>query len=548
MKDLFESDLSFKEIRQGNHIYADKTEYIYKILNGKPTLNSCFLSRPRRFGKTLLLDTIEELFQGDRELFRGLWIDQSDYKFERHPVLKFNMAYSQVSTKDDLIDRIRNNLRKMAYDKGVTFFADSYGEMLGELIEGIYKKCGTKVVILVDEYDAPLTTHIMEPDIVPGIRTVLHDFYVALKTNSKLIRLALVTGITKFAMTALDSGPNNFTDISLRPEFGGICGITEDEMDTVFGDRYNDTLIGLKANKQIAWNAKIKGLKKKILNYYDGYNWLGKKNVLNPYSLLKFFDKNKFGPYWPMSGKPSLLSALVSENPLDLINPKLDGHTADDLSILKPASVLFHSGYLTIHYAETKNRKMDDKTTIKVEEYTFKIPNLEVAYGFAYTVFRSAYDPNNKFFSNFYEKLPTSLLNKDAEETATQLHNLLSAIASEQHEPNEKHYHAVIQAAFIATGIEVIGQTQSSQGKSDMTAFIKNTRVVIEVKYCKIVEKGAKSKDHADNELVAALDKAADQIKTKDYAAPFRVAGKKVIGLAIAVRGRNEVAVRFIEP
>jgi hypothetical protein len=282
------------------------------------------------------------------------------------------------------------------------------------------------------------------------------------------------------------------------------------------------------------------------MNYYDGYNWLGEKNVLNPYSLIKFFDKKKFGPYWPMSGKPSLLSAFVSENPLDIIKPKLDGHTADDLSIPNPATVLFHSGYLTIHCSETKDRKMDDNTTIQVEEYTFKIPNLEVAYGFAFTVFRSAYDPNNKFFRSFSEKLPASLLKNDSEETATQLHNLLSAIPSEQHDPSGKHYHAVIQAALIATGIEVIGQRQSSQAKSDMTAFLTNTRVVIEVKYCKTGEK-AKSKDYAKKELATALDIAAKQIRSKGYAAPFRVAGKKVICVAIAVRGRDDVAVRFLE-
>jgi hypothetical protein len=549
MQYLFESDLTFRQIRQGNYIYADKTEYIHKILNGKPTINCCFLVRPRRFGKTLLLDTIGELFQGDRELFRGLWIDRSDYKFDIHPVLKFNMAtYTDMNSKDLLIARIKADLNSFANKHKVAFSTDFYPKMIEELLEGLSNKYGAGVVILVDEYDAPVTRFIMDQGIADGNREVLHDFYAVLKANIKFIRLAFVTGITRFAMSALDSGANNFRDISLLPKFAGICGFTVKEMNSLFQSRFRSTLRRLKKTGQIESNANVKDMKNKIREYYDGYNWLGKNHVLNPVSLMEFFDKKKFGPYWPMSGKPSLLSALVRENPLDLIKPKLDGYTEADLSILKPATVLFHSGYLTIAQSEIKTRKIDGKNSIMVEEYTFKIPSLEVAYDFEFTIFSSAFDPKNLFFSSFADKLPSALLKEDSGEMATLLHNLLSTIASEQHEPSEKRYHAVLQAAFIATGIEVIGQSQSSEGKSDMSAFLKNTRVVIEVKYCRTCQNDSKDIDQAEKDLVAALDKAADQIKSKDYAAPLRVAEKKVIGVAIAVRGRNEVAVRFIEP
>jgi hypothetical protein len=545
-KDLFESDLGFKKIRQDNLIYADKTEYIYKILNGKPTINCCFLSRPRRFGKTLLLDTIQELFQGDRELFKGLWIDKSDYKFERHPVLKFTMAYSNINSKNDLIDNIKFDLESFAEENEVALTTKIYGKMLEQLVKRLYKKHGTEVVILVDEYDAPLTKHIMDKKIAPGIRTVLHDFYVALKTNIKLIRLAFVTGITRFAMTALDSGPNNFTDISLRSEFGGICGFTEKDMDMAFGDRYEDTLKGLKANKEISWNAKRNGLKNKIFNYYDGYNWLGPDNVLNPYSLLRFFSSHIFEPHWPLSGQPSHLSALVRQDPLAFILPKMESYPAvetrkAELSTLKPVPVLFHSGYLTIDKPVTIIEKKDKKI-IKKKGYSFKIPNTEVGEDFEFNLFLYAFDPPNNFFGKFATDLPVALLKNDPEETALHLHNLLSAIASEQHEPSEKHYHAVMQAAFIATGLEIIGQTSSSYGNSDIAVFHKNIRFVMEVKYCKAGNKAKSQKD-----LDAALDKAVEQIREKDYAAPFRPTGKKVIGVAIAVRGRDEVAVRFIE-
>ncbi|MDR1037370.1 MAG: AAA family ATPase [Deltaproteobacteria bacterium] len=548
-KYLFEDRQSFKTIRQGNHVYVDKTKYIYNLLNGKPTIDCCFLARPRRFGKTLLLDTIEKLFQGDRELFRGLWIDNSDYKFERHPVLKFNMAsYTNLKSQDILTGMIKTDLKRFAKKHKISFSSDYSSKMFEELLEILSDKYGKGVVVLVDECDAPVTRYILDRGIARDNLDVLHDFYVVLKASIKFIRLAFVTGIARFAISPLDSGPDNFTDISFKPEFAGICGFTEDDMDTVFGDMYEDTLTALKANKQIGRTAKTKLLKKKIVEYYDGYNWCGKKNVMNPYSLLKFFENKKFSPCWSMSEKPSLLATFARENPLDFITPKLDGHTADDLSILKPATLLFYSGFLTVDHSEIKNQKVDDTKTIPVEEYTFRIPNLEVASVFASTVFGSIFGQQDRFFSNFVAKLPVALLTKDSDETASLLHKLLSAIALQQHERSKKNYHAVIQGAFIAAGIEVIDQTHSLLWKSGMAKFLKKSPVGIEVRCVKTDKKDAESKDHVKKGLAAALEKAADQIRLKYYAAPFRVAGKKITGLAIAVRGRDRVVVRFIEP
>ncbi|MDR1037151.1 MAG: AAA family ATPase [Deltaproteobacteria bacterium] len=552
MKKLFKNDLSFKQIRQGNFIYADKTEYIYNLLKDEPT-NFCFLSRPRRFGKTLLLNTIKELFQGDRELFRRLKIDKSGYKFETHPVLSFDMSYSAIYTKDDLIDSIKFDLATFAKDYEVNFTTKNYGLMLQELLNGIHQKLGSRVVILVDEYDAPLTEHIMDDVISQEIRKVLHDFYRSMKKNIEYIRLAFVTGITRFAMTALDSGPNNFFDISLVPEYGGICGFTKTEMRTLFNDRFQDTLDVLKGNGKIPLNTDTDKLKTMIEDYYDGYNWLGEENVLNPYSLLRFFSLNEFDTYWPLSGQPSHLSALVRENPLAFILPKLDAYPAiqtrkAELGSLEPVPVLFHSGYLTID-KPVIIEELENGKVVQKDGYSFKIPNMEVRQNFEYNLFLYAFDPSRIYFGRFAKELPEALLKNDSKTTAVLLHKLLSAIASEQHEPNEKHYHAVIQAAFIATGLEVLGQTPSSSfGTSDMSVFLKDIRFVLEVKYCKADKNDADDKDKSDKELEAALDAAADQIRSKDYTAPFIVAGKKTSCVAIAVRGRNEVAVRFFEP
>jgi hypothetical protein len=552
MENLTLNALSFRQIREGNFIYADKTGYIHDILKDGPS-SCCFLSRPRRFGKTLLLGTIQELFQGDRELFRGLKIDQCGYKFERHPVLKFDMSYAAIYSKDDLIDNIKDDFTRFAKDFEVTLDTAVFGMMLQHLLIGICTKHGAPAVILVDEYDAPLTDNIMDRELAMGIRKVLHDFYRTIKTNIEYIRLAFVTGITRFAMTALDSGPNNFVDISLSPDFSGICGFTDIEIDEIFNDRYAETLDVLKHEGRIDQDDDITKMKEKIIKYYDGYNWLGKKRVMNPFSLLNFFAKKKFDTYWPLSGQPSHLSALARKNPLDFFLPKLDGHASKEtrmaeLRRLKPVPVLFHSGYLTIDKPIIKDAIIDNEP-VSEEYFTFKIPNTEVAKGFEISLFLDAFDPDDDFFSNFAERLPAALLKKDSVEMVSLMHDLLSAISFEQHEPTEKHCHAVLQAAFIVAGVEVLGQISSSLGKSDMAVILqKKIRVVIEVKYCKVDNSETADNATADKVLAAALDTAVDQIRSKDYAAPFIAAGKKVVGVAIAVRGRDEVAVRFIEP
>jgi hypothetical protein len=300
---------------EGNFLYADKTEYIFNLLD-VDKFNCCFLSRPRRFGKTLLIKTIDALFQGERKLFEGLWIDGSDYKFEKYPVLNFNMAYYEISTSDDLISIIKRRLIKHAEKMKVELtsgysFGEMFGEMFGELLEGVYAKFDVGVVILVDESDAPMADHISDMELALANRDVLRGFFRCIKQNIDYIHLAFVTGITRFAMTTLDSGSNNFVDISLLPEYAGICGFTPSELDTCFEDRLEVTLDSLKDDGGLPQGVGVDDLKAEILKWFDGYNWLGNERVINPYSILHFLRKKKFASYWISTGRPSHLSALV---------------------------------------------------------------------------------------------------------------------------------------------------------------------------------------------------------------------------------------------
>jgi hypothetical protein len=479
------------------------------------------------------------------------------------------MTYAEIYTANDLVYRIKRELCKAANLEGITISVNSFDEMLSELLDGLYKKHRVGAVVLIDECDAPVTRHISDRNLASDCRDVLHDFYTAIKTNLDNIRFALVTGITRLAMTSLDSGPNNFKDISLSPDFAGICGFTISDLDTLFKDRYDETLERLKANKKIACNARYPGLKAKILQWYDGYNWLGKEHVLNPYSILNFFDEKKLETYWPSSGKPSHLSALARDNPQEYIMPKLGGYTAQDirkseLSQLKAVPILFHSGYLTIDDVITTKKIVDHKMT-DVDEYSFRIPNTEVALDYGATLFKDAFAPNDKYLSDLTENLPNALLDKNSIEVERLLHNLLSSISSEQHAKSEQLYHAVLHGSLLAAGFEILSQGSGAHGRSDIVLSLNHkVRVVIELKYCKTdmnsgeddgnkttmssKERERAEKERSERELSASLTEGEKAIRVKDYAGPFRAARCVVICLAVAIRGRDEVAARFIEP
>ncbi|MDR1039590.1 MAG: AAA family ATPase [Deltaproteobacteria bacterium] len=543
------SGSTFREIIEGGFLYADKTKYIYWLVK---RYKSCFLSRPRRFGKTLLLDTIRELFQGDRELFKGLFIEnKSDYAFEKHPVLRFSMGYAKLLAKKDLEDRIEYDLRFAAKNERVKLSAKTYGEMLGELLYGISVKYRASAVILIDEYDSPVARHISNPELASDFRDVLHEFYSALKQNFMYIRFSILTGTTRLAFTASDSGPNSFKDISLKPEFAGICGFTVPEFNKIFKNRFSKALKGLKKIGDIGQDAERETLKAKILEWYGGYNWLGKDQVLNPYSIINFFDDERLCAYWPSSGHPSRLSALMRERPLDFIRPKLDSYFVDDvrsidINSLEAVPVLFHSGYLTIDHRIRKNKQTIDGKTVDDETITFRFPNREVSLYFTSFCVEQIFCLQIGVIRDLVMKLPGALLREDSEVIADALHNLLAGPMSHMDESPENRYRSMLHVALLAAGLEVIGETHGKSRSDSLVLLADKVRVVIGLKYCKAV--GTTDKERLAEELASGLDEAEVQILDNDSIAPDRTAGCKVICLALAFRGKDEVAARFFDP
>ncbi|MDR1083642.1 MAG: AAA family ATPase, partial [Deltaproteobacteria bacterium] len=378
-----------QEIISEDRVYVDKTPYIYKMLT-ELDVYYLFLSRPRRFGKTLLLDTLSELFLGRRHLFENLWIGrETDYDFKPYPVIRLSMNYAKTDTPQRLEKYIIEFLLETAESMDVEITKTEYDSILEELLKKLSRKHGEGAVVLIDEYDAPVARHIDDPDLAQANSKILHGFYTSLKVSEEYIHFVFVTGITRFAMTALDSGPNNFEDISLMPDYGGVCGFTVSEFDRYFGDRMEDLLQAQTESGFMPPDSRVSDLREKILAWYDGYNWLGPERVLNPYAIVNLFSKQSFAKYWVASGQPSHLKAMIRQRPQNFLAPQIEEYFSSeirkvDLQHLEPAPILFHSGYLTIdreiiHPGDSNADDSDDDEP----SYTFKFPNKEVKNGYS---------------------------------------------------------------------------------------------------------------------------------------------------------------------
>jgi hypothetical protein len=281
MKKLPSSGQTFSIIIQEKLLYVDKTEYIHRLIENGVCY---FLSRPRRFGKSLLLGTMKELFLGNRELFTGLWIDSSDYDFKKYPVIHLSMTGS-CNSIEELRGLIVEELKGAAGKNGLAIEGDIPSNILKSLVRSLKLKTGNKVVVLIDEYDKPILDKINNVPQAVNNREELKDFYSSLKAlcDSDDIHFIFITGVTKFAKASVFSGLNNLKDLTLNPEYAGICGFSLFEFEKYFSDYLPGILEYNIYEKVLKPKSTISDLKEKILNYYDGYSWDGKNKVLNPF-------------------------------------------------------------------------------------------------------------------------------------------------------------------------------------------------------------------------------------------------------------------------
>ena len=505
----------FRTIREQDFYYVDKTPLIRRLVSEG---RYYFLSRPRRFGKSLLLDTLGTLFEGNEALFRGLNIHEHWDWSATYPVvrLSFDGKYDDPGEiEGDIIEQLESMERQ--YDLTPASTSDSGPRRLRNILDRLHRSTGRRVVVLVDEYDKPILDMLHDPDLAIANRDYLRGFYGIIKGSAHHVRFAFVTGVSMFSKVSLFSGLNNLEDISFNPHYATICGYTDDDVDEVFG-------------------SELDGLDREgIRTWYNGYHWRGGERVYNPYDVLLLLRNREFRPYWFETGSPTFLFRMLMEksvSPMELENRMADMPLVSkfDVGDIGIEALLFQTGYLTI--AEEQRDEFDNL-------YRLDYPNLEVRHslnrGLLGYLGKAGREPLDRC-----RALCVLLEANDLERFAELLRSYLSEIPYQWHATGdlaryEAWYASLLHMCFRAIGVDVRVEDASSHGRADMVVLTGGQVFVLE---CKMAE-GAGDTD-------AVLDAAIAQMRERGYAEKYRGRGEPVhlVGVACGREARNLLEIR----
>jgi hypothetical protein len=480
MKKLSVGISDFKELIQGNYIYVDKTQYIYKLINSGKYY---FLSRPRRFGKSLLISTLEYLFKGEKELFRGLYIqDKLDWN-ETYPVLRIDLS-KDIVKKEDYKRRVILELEKNYVNNQIELENSLKKEedevaLFEKLIISIYKKYGKKVVILVDEYDKPILDVIENIKEAQEVRKELKAFYSVLKRLDRYIKFVLITGVSKFSKVSLFSGLNQLEDISLNKDYGNICGYTQGELETYFKDYLKDLDI------------------EEIKDWYNGYSFLSDR-LYNPFDILLYLKNKVFKNYWYETGKTEFLFKLLKTKNYELPYLNKLYYTSDildkfDIEYITIEALMFQTGYLTIK--EVKQIQSE-------EMYLLDYPNKEVRQSFNRDLL---FYITKSYHTDRIYNLKIAIINEEIEKIKEQIEIFINSI-SYNILKNEYVYQAAIYGLIYSTGFNVIIEDGTSKGRIDLTILVNKS--IVYIMEFKVIEN---SKEKGEK------GKAIKQILEKEY-------------------------------
>ncbi len=497
----------FEKIRKGNYVYVDKTEHIYRLVS-----EGCyyFLSRPRRFGKSLLLSTLKAFFEGKRELFQGLALSQKNVEWVTRPVLYLDLNTNAYNDKSVLLDKLVDSLNRWEQEYGLESNDLPLGMRLEKVIEGAYKKTGHRVAILVDEYDKPMLQAIGNTSLQDDFRNILKGFYGALKSMDGCIKFAMLTGVTKFGKVSVFSDLNNLNDISMDAKYYDICGITEQELK----DNFSYQIEQLASANSLSTEQCLERLK--IM--YDGYHFEETSpGVYNPFSLLNAFSKKKFGSYWFESGTPTYLVKLLQMHDyklekLDDIETSASVLNSIDSESTNPVPTIYQSGYLTI-------KGYDPEFGL----YKLGYPNKEVEEGFLSFLlpYYSAYDSVDSPFE--LQQFVKDVKSGNVEQFIERLRGFFADTPYDTMKDVENYYQNVLLILFRLAGFYIKAEYRTSRGRIDLLVESQDYRYVMELKLDKTAEE------------------ALSQIKTKEYALPYSLDAKKtyLIGLNFSSKTRN---------
>ena len=495
---------NFEKIRKEGFVYIDKTDFIYNLVSSG---NYYFLSRPRRFGKSLLISTLEAYFQGKKDLFDGLAIAQLEKDWKAYPVLRFDFSSGKSSDEEVLMKTIDYKLSVMEDEYHLQQRDQPTNVRLTAIINAAYQQTGQRVVVLVDEYDSPMLYNLENADMQRKVREIMRNLFSPLKECDPMLQFVLLTGITKFSQMSVFSELNNLQNISMAPKYDAICGITEKELLT----QMQPDIEKLAETEGVSEQELVDMLKQR----YDGYHFSEKlTDVYNPFSLLNAFSLQKLSNYWFASGTPSFLIGMLQDKKLNMM--ELEGiHCASSRfdtpveRVEDMVPILYQSGYLTI-----KNYDRD------LDEYELGFPNTEVRSGFANSLMERMVTPSDKKDA-MRRAYMIFRRDNDLVPFMDALRTFLSAYPFDLTYPKELHYHIVLYTLLAAFGADVQPQVKSSKGKADLVLKMPKAIYVIELK------------------LDKTADVALQQIMDMGYATPYAFDDRPVIALGVAFSSKT---------
>ena len=453
---------TLRKIIEEDYLYVDKTAIAQKLIeNGG---GYYFLSRPRRFGKSLFLDTLRTIFDGDKEVFKGLSIYDNGYEFVRHPVIHISFGIGSGKTKADFEQKVYEILKNVQTDLDIVCDENlSSAGCLENLIRKAYKKYNKKVVVLVDEYDKPILDNIEDTDAAILMREQLKNFYGVIKENDQYLKFVFITGVSKFSKVSLFSGLNNIQDITLNPNFSTICGYTQRDVETVFA-------------KHLEGQDFVK-----IKKWYNGYKFLG-EGVYNPFDILLFISNEfAFRNYWFSTATPTFLLKLIEKNNYFL--PNLENIVKDermldsfDVDYIELETLMWQTGYLTISHTQTVFDSI---------EYHLNIPNQEVRQSLMGSIAEFMTKNSNSVTPS--NNIKKALFNQEFNTFELNLKTLYASIPYNLFTKNkmyeyEGYYVSVFYAYIKALGFDIVGEDVTNKGRIDLTIKMPNSIIIIEFK------------------------------------------------------------------
>lgn len=499
---------SFEDLRREGYLYVDKTELVYKLVTmGKPY----FLSRPRRFGKSLLLSTLEAYFKGRKELFEGLAIEQLETEWKQHPVLHLSLNAEKYDSLEKLEGMLNLQLEGWETQYGLTKGEKTHSGRFMRVIKAAREQTGLGVVVLIDEYDKPLLRTFHDLELQKEFRSTLMAFYTVLKDADPWLKFVFITGVTKFAQVGVFSELNQLIDISMHPQYSTLCGLTRQEIEDTFAPE----LAALAAAENLTYEQVMDELTLR----YDGYRFIRgqQERMYNPFSVLSTLSAREFGNYWFATGTPTFLAEMLKVTDYDL--RKLDGIEVTDRSLTtdradprNPVSMIYQSGYLTI---KDYNKRF--------QMYTLGYPNDEVRYGFLsfMTPYYTGVSEEDTDFN--IQKFIQELESGRVDDFLRRMQSFFADIPYELNDKSKRHYQVIFYLIAKLMGQFTQAEVHSAGGRADMVVKTDHYIYVFEFK------------------LDGTPEEALAQIDDRGYSIPYAVDGRELIkvGASFSKETRN---------